>query len=447
MSRELLSGWGRTAAGLSEVVEPTSVVEALAGMAGVGPRGVVARGLGRAYGDAAQNTGGRVLRMAAVDGADRVADGVVRVEAGVSLDTLMRSLLPAGWFVPVSPGTRAVTVGGAVAADIHGKNHHLDGSLGHHLRRLSLGLPGGEVRALEPGGPGFWPTVGGMGLTGVVLDADLALLPVETSRVRVDTERLPDLDALMAAMESGDAGYRYSVAWVDCLASGRSLGRAVLTRGDHASLAELPASERETALAFAPRRGLLRTPPGIPSGLLNRLSVRAFNEAWFRHAPRAEKGRLVGLASFFHPLDGVRDWNRLYGPRGFVQYQYVVPPAAARTVRRSLELLSSGGAAPFLAVFKRFGEGTPGALSFPMPGWTLALDIPVRSGLSPLLRRLDEMIAEAGGRVYLAKDSRLAPDMMRLMYPRLAEWQAARAELDPGGVMQSDLSRRLRLDD
>jgi decaprenylphospho-beta-D-ribofuranose 2-oxidase len=445
--RTLLSGWSRTAPTTATVVGVGDAAEVDGVLAAPGERGVIARGLGRSYGDAAQNAGGTVLDARALAGVHDVdlAAGVVRVDAGVSLDTLMRALLPLGWFVRVTPGTRYVTVGGALAADVHGKSHHADGSFANHVDSFVLHTPKGTVTVTPESDPElFWGTAGGMGLTGVVSEVTMRLLRVETSMIHAENVRCPDLDTVMAAMVAGDDAHRYSAAWIDCLATGASLGRSILSRGDHATLEVLPEKLRDDPLRFDPRT-VVHAPPWAPNGLLNRLSIRAFNELWYRVTPSLH-GDVESITSFFHPLDGVRDWNRLYGSRGFLQYQYVVPDDATAAVRRSIEMLSDARAASFLAVLKRFGPGNPGPLSFPAPGWTLALDIPCTvPGLSVLLDRLDELVVEAGGRVYLAKDSRLRPELVPAMYPDLPRFADLRARVDPAGVLRSDLQRRLGL--
>lgn len=446
---QLLSGWGRTAPSAALVLPVRTVEEVRTAVRAAGPRGIIARGLGRSYGDAAQDAGGSVLDLTPLR---QVHDldlrrGVVEADSGLSLDALMRLLLPCGWFVPVTPGTRFITLGGAVAADVHGKNHHVDGSFGQHVLALDLLTADGQLRRVGPANDPdlFWATIGGMGLTGVVTRVVLRLLAVETSFVRVDTSRAADLDDLMDRMVRTDDQYRYSVAWVDLLARGRAMGRAVLTQGEHARVDELPAARRAYPLDFAPRSAL-RVPPVVVPGLQRRGTVSAFNEAYFRSAPRERRGEIQQISKFFHPLDGLRDWNRIYGPAGFLQYQFAVPAAAGEAVRDAVGVLSGGRAPSFLAVLKRFGPASPAPLSFPVPGWTLALDLPARtSGLAGLLDRLDAIVLAAGGRVYLAKDSRLPATLLPQMYPQLASWRAVRERVDPAHVFTSDLARRLQL--
>jgi decaprenylphospho-beta-D-ribofuranose 2-oxidase len=447
-SPELLNGWCRTAPSLAEVYRPTVAGEVKGVLDAAPERGVIARGLGRSYGDPAQNAGGAVIDLTRMSGL-RALDlerGIVTAWAGTSIDELLRWLVPLGWFVPVTPGTRFVTVGGAIGSDIHGKGHHVDGTWGAHVHALTIQMATGEVRTLTPtdAPEEFWATVGGLGLTGIVLDATFDLVPIETSLMSVHTERAKDLDDLMAKMVEGDDAHHYSVAWLDILARGASLGRGVLGRGDHARLDELPAKKRARPLDYRAEMRL-SAPPWIPHGLVNPLSVSAFNEVWFRKAPVSHHG-IESIPTFWHPLDGVARWNRVYGPRGFLQYQFVVPFSQGEVVRVAVERLSAARTASFLTVLKTFGPANPGPLSFPSAGWTLAIDAPVGDpSLAALLDGLDELVIEAGGSVYLAKDSRLQPELLPALYPRLDEWRAVRERMDPDHVLQSDLARRLGL--
>ena len=443
----VLSGWGRTSPSGSRLVRPTDSDAIADAFRYRGNRGVLARGLGRSYGDVAQNGGGTVVDMTAFAGIERFdrAAGSVTALAGTSFEELLRILIPSGWFLPVTPGTRSVTVGGAIANDVHGKNHHRDGGLGDHVTAFDLLTPDGEVRTVgRDDADVFDATLGGVGLTGVVLRATFDLLPIRTAFMRVDTERAQDLDDLMARMDAGDDAYRYSVAWVDALATGPHFGRGVLTRGDHAAPDDVGVRQREEPLRFRPRQ-LPAVPRGIPS-LATPLSARAFNELWFRKAPRESRDRIATIGSFFYPLDAVASWNRLYGRSGFVQYQSVVPFGAEDTVRRILGRFVAETRASFLAVLKRFGPGR-GMLSFPIAGWTLALDLPARvPRLRRVLDRCDADVVEAGGRVYLAKDARLDPALLPSMYPDLDRWRDVRERLDPNHVLRSDLARRIALD-
>lgn len=451
MNVERLHGWGATNPSWGNVHEVTprrlaSVLD------GAGPRGALMRGLGRSYGDAAQNGGGLVLRLA-----DTVHDtlldderGLATVRAGVSLDELLRLIVPRGFFVPVTPGTRFVTIGGAVASDVHGKNHHLDGTFGAHVHELRLALADGSEVTVGPDRDPelFWATVGGIGLTGAILEATIDLIPIETSRMRVDTSRYDDIDLLMAAMSDGDDDYRYSVAWLDPLARGRHLGRSVLTRANHARRDELGARARREPLAYGARQRLRMPSVVPPSGVINRATVAAFNEVWFRKAPVRREGELQTIPSFFHPLDAVGGWNRVYGRRGMIQFQFVVPFEAAHVVRHVVEAFAEHRTPSFLSVLKRFGAANPAPLSFPRPGWTLAVDVPAGApDLAELLRGFDAEILAAGGRHYFAKDAHTVPAAIRQGYPELAAWQAVRRRVDPDHLWRSDMSRRLRLDE
>jgi decaprenylphospho-beta-D-ribofuranose 2-oxidase len=445
MARELLAGWGRTAPSSAEVCRPSTGAQVVTALAGAPCRGVVARGLGRSYGDAAQNAGGTVISTLALGGvawADE-ARGLVTAAGGVSLDELQRFLVPQGWALPVLPGTRHVTVGGAVAADVHGKNHPVDGSFARHVAELTLALPDGVHRISRGEDPElFWATFGGLGLTGVVLDAVLQPVRIETACVRVVTRRAGGLDEVLAAL---DGEHRYAVAWLDGMACGGDTGRGVVSWGDHAGVADLPAAGRLAPLVLEEGRRVT-VPAWLPGAPMPPAAVAAMNAVRWHRSPVSATTTVEPLDRFLFPLDAVDRWNRLYGRGGLVQYQFAVPVEAADVVGVALERLHAAGCPPFLAVLKRLGAANPAPLSFPIPGWTLALDFPTAApGLAVTLDGLDQVVADVGGRIYLAKDARLRPELVDAMYPELDRWRAVKARVDPDGVLTSDLARRLGL--
>ena len=439
----VVSGWGRTTPARSDVWAPGGREEIAEALARPPARGIVLRGLGRSYGDVASNSGGLVLdltgltRVLALD----TEIGVATVEAGLSLAALADLVLPHGWFLPVSPGTRWVTVGGAIANDVHGKNHHVDGSFGHHVDRLTLATPRGETLSLLPGSDAFDATVGGLGLTGAVLDATIRLLRVESSELTVDVETAASLDGVVERLEATDAAYRYSVAWIDTVSRGARFGRGVLMQGDHAP------ADGAVAPPALDRQPRLRVPSRVSAApALRSPALEVFNELYFRRA-RPQQGRRESIPAFFYPLDALGEWNRLYGAGGFLQYQFVVPHASVGLVGEILERLRAAGVRMPLTVLKRFGR-SHGMIAFTGPGWTAAIDVALPApGLGPVLDEIDGLVADAGGSVYLAKDARLRPDTLRRMLPRLDEWRRVRDALDPDGVLRSDLARRLRLVD
>ena len=442
---QLLAGWGNMAAERSPVYRPERLGE-LRGTVETCGETLISRGLGRGYGDAAINAGGVVshLRLNRVLALDEQR-GTVECEAGVTFDDLLRVGLPRGFFPSVTPGTKHVTVGGAIAADVHGKNHHVDGSLADSLLDFRLLTASGQILRCSrtENAPAFWATLGGMGLTGAIVDARLRLRPVTSAFLTVDYEKTADLDATLERFAQGDARFQYSVAWIDCLARGRSLGRSVLMRGNHTPADELPAAVRQP-LALRTRHHK-QVPCFLPNMVLNSWSVRAFNALYYRR--RRDRRAVVDCDTFFYPLDAVGHWNRIYGRRGFLQYQAVFPTASSRTgLVALLEAIAASRQASFLAVLKTFGPANQGLLSFPMAGSTLAVDLPnTGHAVRALLDGLDEIVIRHGGRVYLAKDVRLSRPAFEAMYPRADEFRRVKQALDPAGRFHSAMGRRLGL--
>lgn len=435
----LVSGWGRFPVVDSDVLRPRSfaaVDEAV--MAGS-----VARGNGRAYGDAAIGA----VRTIGMTGFDRVrsfdaATGRVRLEAGVQLADLIDTFGPRGFLPFVVPGTRFVSVGGAIAADVHGKNHHCEGGFGRYVDSILLRTGQGEVieASREQNSDAFFATIGGMGLTGIILEATLRLRQAETGWIRERVICASDLDAAMRALDAGDSA-TYSVAWIDCAARGRDLGRSLIYLGEHARRDELADGAAAFPVGKNPGLGV---PFDFPSMTLNRYSIRAFNELYYRMgARRAGGSHVVSLYPYFFPLDAIAEWNRIYGRRGFLQHQCVIPEAGARAVLADiLDRVARRGDASFLAVLKKLGQGD-GILSFPLPGYTLALDFPVKGDILNFLDQIDRLVVAAGGRLYLAKDARQARATFEAGYPALSRFNAIRKSLDPACNIRSKLSQRL----
>jgi decaprenylphospho-beta-D-ribofuranose 2-oxidase len=447
-----LTGWGRTAPTVAQVLSTPDtevIAKAVAEAADGKNRGVIARGLGRSYGDNAQNGGGLVIDMTPLNSIHSINGDthLVDVDAGVNLDQLMKAALPFGLWVPVLPGTRQVTVGGAIACDIHGKNHHSEGSFGNHVRSIELLLANGETRHLTPDGENaelFWATVGGNGLTGIMLRTTIEMTPTETAYFIADGDITASLDETIALHSDGsEANYTYSSAWFDAISAPPKLGRAAISRGSLATLDRLPAKLQRNPLKFdAPQ--LLTLPDVFPNGLANKYTFSAVGELWYRKSG-TYRGKIQNLTQFYHPLDMFGEWNRAYGPAGFLQYQFVVPTEAVDEFKAIIGDIQASGHYSFLNVFKLFGKGNQAPLSFPIPGWNVCVDFPIKAGLNEFVSELDRRVLEFGGRLYTAKDSRTTADTFHAMYPRIDEWIAVRRKADPIGVFASDMARRLEL--
>lgn len=424
-----IAGWGRAIRAVTDLARPERQRD-LPGLSLDGP----AIGMRRSYGDAALNAGGRAIEMTRLDrmlGLD-AGTGLLEVEAGARIGEIAAALAPQGWLPAVMPGTGFATVGGCIAMDVHGKNHHEAGSFGQHVAALTLVGPAGPRRITADSDPDlFRATMGGLGQTGMIATATLRLQRVAGPVMMVTERRVEDLDEHLATLEAAEAPC--VVGWIDATATGRALGRGIV-------------EEAETGRGLVPpRRPARRVPLDAPGLALSAPVVRAFNAAYWRRVPSSGRTLVRPFADFFFPLDRVHDWNRLYGKRGFHQFQCVLPPDAVAPLRAIIDAVATSGLASPLAVLKRMGPGRAGHLSFPMEGWTLAVDFPNRPAAAPLIRRLTGMAAEAGGRIYFAKDSVAEPANIGPMYPELDDWRRIVATADPDRRLVTDLVRRLRL--
>lgn len=465
-STKTLTGWGRTAPTTAEVLSTPDIdviAKAVAQVADSNAdkpshlqRGVIARGMGRSYGDPAMNGGGLVIDMQELNKIHNIDPdtAVVDVDAGVTLDQLMKAALPYGLWVPVLPGTRQVTIGGAIGPDIHGKNHHSAGSFGNHVKSMELLVADGRVLHLEPEGTPddpngelFWATVGGMGLTGIILRAQINMTRTETAYFIADGDMTHTLDETIEFHSDGsEHNYTYSSAWFDAISPEPKLGRAAISRGSLATLDQL--KELSPKLAKNPLKfnapQLMTVPDIFPNFTMNKLSMVAIGELWWLKSGEY-RNQVQNLTQFYQPLDLIGEWNRGYGSKGFLQYQFVVPTEAVEPFKQIIRDIQKSGHYSALNVFKLFGEGNRAPLSYPMPGWNVCVDFPIKPGLGNFLDDLDRRVMEFGGRLYLAKESRTSAENFHKMYPGLPGWLETRRNIDPTGVFASDMSRRLEL--
>jgi decaprenylphospho-beta-D-ribofuranose 2-oxidase len=436
---QAFAGWGRVARAEMDAARPERLPDVGRALAAAGPEGIIAYAGGRSYGDAALNSGGRAILTSRLDRLLEFdpASGLLAAEAGVTFEDLRRVFLPRGFLAPVTPGTAFATLGGALANDVHGKNQDHAGNFGAHVGWVDLMLPSGELRRVTPEDRLFRATAGGLGLTGIIVALSLRMARVPSRFVALQERRVADLDEFLAALEVGRSKSHYSVGWVDALSRGRALGRGIVESADPA------APEDGDSFAEQRRRSL---PFDLPGFVLNPLSIGLFNAHYWRRVPPDGRRRRVALDKFLYPLDSIIGWNRLYGRRGFHQFQCLLPEDAShQALRGILETCANSRAASFLAVLKTMGRDGAGLLSFGGRGHTLALDFPAGPGVDDLLLRLERTVLDHGGKIYLAKDARLSAEGFARMYPGLAEFRDILAELDPTGRMASDLARRLKI--
>ncbi len=407
----------------------------------------IARGSGGSYGDAALNQQGEIILTGRLDRFLEFDEqqGIISVESGISLNKILQLIVPRGWFLPVTPGTAEVSLGGCVAADVHGKNHRYAGSLGQHVRSLELITAAGERLHCSPMlyPQLFWATIGGMGLTGIIGIVNLQLKRIETAYMHVQHQVAQNLAQVFDAFAKEDE-WEYSVAWLDTLNA--SSGRGVIIKANHADLAKLPTSQQQQAFS-TPVSYRYKVPFYFPQALLHPMWVKSFNKAYYHHLAKKNYPCLLAYPDYFYPLDRISNWPRLYGRRGFIQYQCVLPEKSAyAAIDNLLKTLGRNKQPIYLAVLKRFGNANLAPLSFPLSGFTLALDMPIRNEkLFTCLDELDAVVIDAGGRIYLAKDARLKPEAFRAMYPRYPEWLATKQKWDPHNKFSSSLARRLQI--
>lgn len=413
------------------------------------PGEVIAFGNGRSYGDASLQENILLTRRFNNFLSFDESAGTLSCQAGVLLSEILDVFVPRGWFLPVTPGTKLITVGGAIAADVHGKNHHVDGSFGRHIQSMDVMRNDGLIITCSPDeyADFFKITVGGMGLTGIILNATFRLKRIETAYIREETDRAANLNEIMDSFEASN-DWSYSVAWIDCLAKGDAMGRSIMMRGEHAKSSELISPSHKHS-PLSPKRGLkLDVPFTFPNFALNKLTMQAFNFAYYNKCRPGTHKSIIDYNSFFYPLDAVDNWNRIYGKRGFTQYQFVIPKEAGREgMHKILKRITESGLGSFLAVLKLFGE-QDSFMSFPMAGYTLALDFPISLNAMNLFKELDAMVADYGGRLYLAKDSRMDAEMFAKTYPNADAFRQAVTALNKGETRFASLqSKRIGITD
>ncbi|MFZ6014417.1 MAG: FAD-binding oxidoreductase [Bacteroidota bacterium] len=405
------------------------------------PASAIPHGNGRCYGDASLHDDViNTLRFDKILAFDE-HQGVITCQSGVLLSELLQVIVPSGWFLPVTPGTKYITVGGAVASDVHGKNHHVDGSFSRHIINMTVLTGVGEMSCNHQiNADLFWATCGGMGLTGVIFQVTFQLKRIETSSILQKQLKAGDLDEVMELFDE-HSRYTYSVSWIDCLKSGKNFGRSILILGEHARPHEV---QQENKL-MAKEKALASIPFNFPSFVLNKFSVKAFNALYYAKNYKKEMNSVVHYDGFFYPLDSLLNWNRIYGKRGFVQYQFVLPLSTSKEgLKNILTRINKKGMGSFLAVLKLFGEQND-LISFPMKGYTLALDFPIRDGLFEFLDELDMVVADFGGRIYLSKDARMEKEIFWRTYPNARSFQEVLKKYDPANRFNSYLSKRLML--